>query len=721
MATDREAREALSRMTEQDTASRRREGTIIGINGRFASVVLDGEGTSIISAYRGSYEPAIGAGVTIERIPGYSEWKIVGVRDSSVRYIDNLPYDFERPGESLYYPLALEAINHWSYNLGDGLEITIYNAYAVNSNKEVQYQDEATFDLAADPDATNPRWIIFYMDDVTGVVTKYVADPDTDPQWIDAANDMMTFQYGVPGLAVYLDAAMVEWQSAWRALKRGYLFGAKKIIRLPFATVPDGNDGASPTLYYQTLEDNGTPVTQRGNLNLVEGSGVTLNFDDDGSATTEVEVSANEMIGATDSVDGTSGIVPQPLAGDEGKFLRGDGSWSAGASGAPDDAKYIVAESNGSLSNEVDLGALTTGLLKHSVAAGVSTPATATPGTDYLAPSDATSDAYIEDLLNYQTVQDNGSDETQRAKLNLIAGTNVTIDIDDNAGNDSTDVTINSSSGSGGNYQTVQDNGSDETQRAKLNFIAGTNVTLSIDDNAGNNSTDVTINSSGGSGAPDDAKYLVTASDATLSNELVLPGFAGHGDISGLGGGGINEEYDTTTPGLTWNSAPASVDSNTTRPSHLVAVINDDTERFALRAFTPAGDFDVRTKLALFVGVATGSQNVAFLVTDATNTLRAAVLFGKSSGNNVCQAYTANGATWTARGTGITCLYTMPMYFRLVRTSGTFTFMVSLDGYAWTTLTTYTIAITVTQIGFRFFNNTGLTYGIHSDFLRTNV
>lgn len=33
------------------------------------------------------------------------------------------------------------------------------------------------------------------------------------------------------------------------------------------------------------------------------------------------------MTGAMASTDGASGLVPQPLAGDEGKFLRGDGTW----------------------------------------------------------------------------------------------------------------------------------------------------------------------------------------------------------------------------------------------------------------------------------------------------------------------------------------------------------------------------------------------------------
>jgi len=34
------------------------------------------------------------------------------------------------------------------------------------------------------------------------------------------------------------------------------------------------------------------------------------------------------MIGATADTDGIEGLVPAPKAGDEGKFLRGDGTWA---------------------------------------------------------------------------------------------------------------------------------------------------------------------------------------------------------------------------------------------------------------------------------------------------------------------------------------------------------------------------------------------------------
>ena len=38
---------------------------------------------------------------------------------------------------------------------------------------------------------------------------------------------------------------------------------------------------------------------------------------------------ATDMTGATASADGAHGLVPQPLAGDEVKFLRGDGTWAS--------------------------------------------------------------------------------------------------------------------------------------------------------------------------------------------------------------------------------------------------------------------------------------------------------------------------------------------------------------------------------------------------------
>ena len=47
------------------------------------------------------------------------------------------------------------------------------------------------------------------------------------------------------------------------------------------------------------------------------------------SLSTIIHTAVGIMLGATALTDGTSGLVPVPRAGDQGKFLKGDGSWAA--------------------------------------------------------------------------------------------------------------------------------------------------------------------------------------------------------------------------------------------------------------------------------------------------------------------------------------------------------------------------------------------------------
>lgn len=73
---------------------------------------------------------------------------------------------------------------------------------------------------------------------------------------------------------------------------------------------------------------------------------------------------------------------------DTGKLKIGDGSTAWGSlayvsGGAPANAHYVTTQSESGLSAEFSLGSLSTGLLKQSVTAGVSTPANAVAKTDY--------------------------------------------------------------------------------------------------------------------------------------------------------------------------------------------------------------------------------------------------------------------------------------------------------------------------------------------------
>lgn len=82
-----------------------------------------------------------------------------------------------------------------------------------------------------------------------------------------------------------------------------------------------------------------------------------------------------------------------------------------------------------------------------------------------------------------------GGDVGTRRRINFIEGSNVTITIADDAGDNELDVTIASSGGSSG-YATIQEEGSSLTQRPTMNFIGGG---ITAADDAGNTRTNITL------------------------------------------------------------------------------------------------------------------------------------------------------------------------------------------------------------------------------------
>jgi len=150
------------------------------------------------------------------------------------------------------------------------------------------------------------------------------------------------------------------------------------------------------------------------------------------------------------------------------------------------------------------------------------------------------------------TVAKAGSDVGTRAKINLIEGTNVTMTVADNAGAGRVDVTINSSGGGGGppsaHASSHQDGGSDEISvtglsgllndaqkstiqkaaagggtRPTINFIEGSNITLTVSDNAGSNRVDVTIAAAGSalSGSGTSGTIAKWTGTTQLGNSLI--------------------------------------------------------------------------------------------------------------------------------------------------------------------------------------------------------
>ncbi len=71
----------------------------------------------------------------------------------------------------------------------------------------------------------------------------------------------------------------------------------------------------------------------------------------------------------------------------------------------------------------------------------------------------------------YSTIDSNGTAVTQRPAVNFISGTNATVTCVDNSGATRTDCTVAATAGSG--YSTVQGNGTSATQRNIVNFVGG--------------------------------------------------------------------------------------------------------------------------------------------------------------------------------------------------------------------------------------------------------
>lgn len=248
MFTDDQAREALSSLNEQNAASRRKTGVITAINGRTVSVLIDGGGTGIVSAYRGIFNPSTGVGVTIERVAGTTFWKVVGIRDTALGNTNNGRYDFENEGVQLYYPLALEAINDVAYSFGDDLDVTLFNIQFLSSTGTWEYIDSLLLDMTPYVPTTESCWGVVYIDLSDDTIKVYTHTPVPDPEglWHEAVTGLLATGDNVfPLLAIWLNSGMTEWGDAWRVIKRGLSFAGKRVVRIPFQ--PDSIGGGSTT------------------------------------------------------------------------------------------------------------------------------------------------------------------------------------------------------------------------------------------------------------------------------------------------------------------------------------------------------------------------------------------------------------------------------------------------------------------------------------------
>jgi len=147
-------------------------------------------------------------------------------------------------------------------------------------------------------------------------------------------------------------------------------------------------------------------------------------------------------------------------------------------------------------------------------------------------------------------------------------------------------------------YDTVQDGGTPLTQRGTINFIQGSNVTLTIADDAGNSRTNVTIAASGGGGSALPSTFNarlslsssdpVLTSDVTAATTLYLLPYKGE-TLTLYDGSTQWDEFTLGASGINI-SIPASTDTNydiyvydsTGLTLEAVAWTNDTTRATAL-------------------------------------------------------------------------------------------------------------------------------------------
>ena len=85
-----------------------------------------------------------------------------------------------------------------------------------------------------------------------------------------------------------------------------------------------------PTKISQLTNDSGYKTTDNNTTYTLSKSGSTIALTgSDGSKTTVTDSNTTygNMKGATSSTAGSSGLVPSPAAGSQGRYLRGDGTW----------------------------------------------------------------------------------------------------------------------------------------------------------------------------------------------------------------------------------------------------------------------------------------------------------------------------------------------------------------------------------------------------------
>jgi hypothetical protein len=429
---------------------------------------------------------------------------------------------------------------------------------------------------------------------------------------------------------------------------------------------------------------------------------------------TQATALLNAMVGATGVANGTKGLVPQPNAGQDTLYLRGDGTWAApSGSGAPTTATYVTISTDATLTNErtlaaeasvltltdggaglaATIGVATNGITNAKFRQGAALSVVGVTGnaTANVADIAAGVDGHVlrrsGTALAFGTIATAGITDgavtlakianiaTSRILGRTTAGSGVIEELTVGAPLTLTGgvLDFDETATLGNNARVaVSKAGVAVGTRRKINFIEGSNVTLTIADDAANEEVDVTIAATAAAAAPTGASYLTLGTDATLTAERVLTAGAGIGFTDGGAGTTLTVAMDVNP----MTSAPATV-SGTADFVPIYSANAVGMRKLALR--------DVRAQEAIII--ACSDETTAGIVLSSSVpkvTFRMPYAFTMTSIKASLNAAQATGAT----------LFTVD-----VRKNGTsiFSTQMTFDNTELTTLTAVTPAVLTTS------------------------
>jgi hypothetical protein len=257
-----------------------------------------------------------------------------------------------------------------------------------------------------------------------------------------------------------------------------------------------------------------------GQVVHVQNAGYMLVASKTGTTTvslTNLGYTGNAVAGTVIPID--SRVSPGGIKGTDG---------ASGSSGAPSDAAYITRQANASLTGAYSLGTLTTGLLKHTVAAAVSTPLTAIDGTDYLSPTTGLEPADIG-----VTVQPYDAFLTNIAALGTAADRLLY----------TTGVNTIAESALTAFARTLLDDATAAAARTTLGVVSGYGIlgsASSVDCNSATTDNSITMGS---------ARYIIDK--VTVDNASISLTTATAGVFTAVGGGGTTIAADQALSALT--------------------------------------------------------------------------------------------------------------------------------------------------------------------------